>query len=73
MKSICGISPELEEGNGVTEFKSYLSTPAFSKVCVSDSGNYAVGSYNGDIRLYCPNNRFASCKFEGLGDSVEHL
>lgn len=54
--------------------KQYGSNPHFSSMAIREDGSYALGSSQGDIRLY--DKRFpgsAASKYPAFGDPVLHL
>jgi hypothetical protein len=38
--------------DGVSNSKNYATNPNFTKMCVDEKGRFAIGSENGELRLY---------------------
>jgi hypothetical protein len=57
----------------IVDSKTYTTNPNFNKVVTNTSGNVAVGSEDGQIRLYKGVSKNANTKYPGLGDPVLHL
>lgn len=71
--AVLKFDPKHKKG-GSNALKEYGSNPHFTTVAVREDASYAVGSANGDIRLY--DKRFpgsAASKYAAFGDPVLYL
>ncbi len=63
----------IDKKQRIVDSKIYSTEPNFNNVTTNTSGNVAVGSEDGQIRLYKGVNKNANTKYPGLGDPVLHL
>lgn len=69
-KTIALMDPRVSEPSKIVQAKTYAKSCLFSSVASSSSGNLAVGSSNGDIRLYKQAGQNAKNLFPGICESL---
>jgi hypothetical protein len=72
-KTVALMDPRLSESSKVAQAKTYSKSLAFSSVGSTSDGNLAVGSLNGEIRLYKEAGYVAKNLFPGLGESITSI
>ena len=65
--SLFSMDGRVNTKNKVVEVKNYKSNPKMDKIAVSDLGGIAVGSTNGEIRLYKQVGQNAKTLLPGFG------
>ena len=61
------LDPRLNKSNKVVDLKSYKTNPKMSCMITTDFGGIAVGSLNGEIRLFKQVGQNAKTLLPGLG------
>lgn len=71
--AIYTIDPRLNSKEKAAVSKTYKSDVAFSHVSTTLSGGLAIGSHNGEIRLYKEVGQNAKTLLPGLGDAIRSV
>lgn len=72
-KTVALIDPRVSEHSKIVKAKTYQKSYLFSAVASSVQGNLAVGSINGEIRLYKEVGKNAVNMFPGLGEGITSI
>ena len=67
------IDPRINSDHRVATERVYKTNPMFSAIGTSMSGNLALGSYDGKIRLYKQVGQDAKTLLPGLGDAIKSV
>ena len=59
--------------NKIVNFKNFSNSPNFTSIITTGLGCIAIGSYNGDIRLFNEMGNFAKTLIKGNGDEIKFL
>jgi hypothetical protein len=60
-------------GNSLVNSKTYKSDVMFNTISPTVSGGFAVGSANGDIRMYKQMGQIAKTSLPGLGEPIKSI
>ena len=69
-KAIFTLDPRIGKKDKMATEKTYKTNPQFNKVSTTMQGGLAVGSLNGEIRLYSKVGQNAKTLLPGLGDAI---
>lgn len=72
-KSIFTIDPRINKKDKLAQSKVYKTNPEFSCVSTTFGGGLAIGSLNGNIRLYKEVGQNAKTNLPGLGDPIRAI
>ncbi len=60
-------------GNTIVNSKTYKTDVLFNTISPTLSGGFAVGSANGDIRMYKQMGQIAKTMLPGLGEPIKAI
>ena len=60
-------------GNTIVNSKTYKTNVLFNTISPTLSGGFAVGSANGDIRMYKQMGQIAKTMLPGLGEPIKAI
>ena len=60
-------------GNTIVNSKTYKTSVLFNTISPTLSGGFAVGSANGDIRMYKEMGQIAKTMLPGLGEPIKAI
>lgn len=69
-RAIYTLDPRIGKKEKVAKSKLYKTNPQFSQIATTLSGGLAIGSLNGEIRLYKEVGQNAKTLLPGLGDQI---
>lgn len=72
-KNIFTLDPRVNKQLKAVVEKSYKTDPQFSCIGTNLDGNFAIGSHDGQIRLYKQNGQNAKTALPGLGDPIREI
>ena len=72
-KTIYQLDPRIGQSNNVVNEKYYKTDPTFTTICPGMDGGFAMGSMNGDIRLYKQVGQNAKTLLKGLGEPIKAI
>ena len=72
-RAVFTLDPRINKKEKVAQPKVYKTNPQFSQVATTLAGGVAIGSLNGEIRLYKEVGQNAKTALPGLGDPIRGI